>query len=93
MVFRLLSSAVFLLIAGYLGYHGFYGQRGYYSWQTKKNQVEVLRKRYQSILFDKETLQNKVSLLQNDIDPDLLEQYAWFLFRYVDPENKVLLYR
>jgi len=93
MVFRLLSSALFLLIAGYLGYHGVYGQRGYYSWQAKKNQAEVLRKRYQSILFDKETLQNKVSLLQNDIDPDLLEQYAWFLFRYVDPEKKVLLYR
>lgn len=93
MIFRLISSALFLLIAGYLGYHGFYGQRGYYSWQQKKTQIEGLKQHYETLLVDKEKLQNKVNLLQNEIDPDLLEQYAWFLFRYVDPEKKVLLYQ
>ncbi len=93
MLFRLISSFLFLMIAGYLGYHGVYGQRGYYAWQEKKIQAAVLKKRCQILLSEKEKLQNKVTLIQNEIDPDLLEQYAWFLFRYLDPERKVLLYR
>jgi cell division protein FtsB len=93
MVVQLISSVMFLFISSYFGYHAMYGQRGYCAWQEKKIQSVTLKKSCQKALSANETLHNKVSIIQNEVDSDLLEQYAWLLFRYVDPKKKVLLYQ
>jgi len=53
------------------------------------SQLELKEKR---LLHKLHALRVKVSLLQENIDPDLMEQYMWLLFRNIDPKKKVILY-
>ena len=92
MLSKVISALIFTLISTYLGYHGLHGQRGYYTWQEKKNILAQLESKEKRLLGKLNTLRVKVSLLQKDIDPDLMEQYMWRLFRTIDPEKKVILY-
>ncbi len=84
-------AAVFALIALYLGHHGLHGQRGYAVWQEKKIILAALEKKEQHVQSKHRILKNKVDLLQENIDNDLLEQYMWLLFRNLDPSKKVIL--
>jgi cell division protein FtsB len=88
---QIVASVVFGLIALYLGYHGLHGHRGYYAWQEKKITLLQLTKREKSLANKNHILKKQVSLLQENIDLDLLEQYMWKLFRNIDPEKKVIL--
>jgi hypothetical protein len=85
------AAAIFAMIALYLGYHGLHGQRGYYAWQEKKITLLHLIKREKSLAHKNRVLKKQVSLLQEKIDPDLLEQYMWKNFRTIDPQKKVIL--
>lgn len=91
MLSKVISVFIFSLISAYLGYHGLHGQRGYYVWQQKKQILTQLETKEKRLLQKLHALRVKVSLLQENIDPDLMEQYMWLLFRNVDPEKKVIL--
>jgi cell division protein FtsB len=84
-------AAIFTLIAVYLGHHGLHGKRGYAVWQEKKNVLVALEKKSKYISSKHRLLKNKVDLLQENIDNDLLEQYMWLLFRNIEPYKKVIL--
>lgn len=90
---RVMLPFMLFLFSGYLGYHAFFGSRGYLALQEKRCSCMRLQEQYAALTAAREELQNRVSLVQEDIDPDWLEQYAWLLFRYVRPEKRVMLYR
>ncbi len=92
MLSKVITALIFALISAYLGYHGLHGQRGYYVWQEKKQILTQLESKEKRLLQKWHALRVKVSLLQENIDPDLMEQYMWLLFRNIDPEKKVILY-
>lgn len=89
---KVIAALIFSLISVYLGYHGLHGQRGYYAWQEQKKRIALLELQEKRLTAKYEALQIKVSLLQNNIDTDLLEQYMWMLFRHVDSDKKVIMY-
>ena len=86
-----MMAALFALIALYLGHHGLHGHRGYAVWQEKKAFLATLEKKSHHLSGKHRILKNKVDLLQENIDNDLLEQYMWLLFRNLDPSKKVIL--
>ena len=92
MLSKVITALIFALISAYLGYHGLHGQRGYYVWQEKKQILTQLEIKEKRLLQKLHALRVKVSLLQENIDPDLMEQYMWLLFRNIDPEKRVILY-
>ena len=89
---KVIAALIFSLITLYLGYHSLHGQRGYYAWQEQKKILCLLEDREKRLLSKYHALKIKVSLLQDNVDNDLLEQYMWLLFRSVDPDRKVILY-
>ena len=84
-------AAVFTLITLYLGHHGLHGQRGYAVWQEKKILLAKQEKKSQQLCSKHHLLKNKVTLLKENIDNDLLEQYMWLLFRNLEPSKKVII--
>lgn len=92
MLSKVIATLIFSLITLYLGYHSLHGQRGYYAWQMRKQELGQLASKERKLLSQCHVLQVKVNLLQDNIDTDLLEQYMWMLFRHIDPEKKVILY-
>ena len=81
----------FLFFPFYIGYHSLYGSRGYFSLVEKKIECEELEKKYKNLCREKNTLEKKIELLQENIDSDLIEQYAWKLFRILDSKARVML--
>lgn len=93
MLFRWILSLFFLCVSGYLGYHGVYGQRGYNARRVLERKVSAAQKELAELQIQQTHLAQKVSLMQKNIDLDILEQLAWNMFRYISPGKKVILSR
>lgn len=91
MVFRLSIFLFFFFLSFYFFYHGIYGTRGYIVKKNYQSRLVALNKELHQLSEERDRLANNVALLQRDIDPDLLEQLAWRLFRSIDPHKKVLM--
>ena len=87
-------SLLFLLVTwlfGYLSYHAVYGQRGYLAWCEKRKKLMDAAEELRMLRTSYECLAQKVNLMQEDIDPDILEQGAWTLLRQLSPNKFVIL--
>jgi cell division protein FtsB len=61
----------------YFGYNGIFGPRGVLAWNNSSVELAVERKELAQVRGEREALQHRITLLQNDaIDPDLLEEVA-----------------
>lgn len=76
----------------YLGYHSFYGSRGYYVLSLRRKQLEDLSDEFHNADLAHRQLVNKIKFMGDQVDPDLLEQQAWILLRHIAPSKKVIFY-
>jgi cell division protein FtsB len=80
-----------MTVSGYFVYHAFYGKRGIHALREKEALLSEIQQEYQFVFKDLERLKNKVKLMQDTIDPDILQQQAWILLRCVPQDQKVIL--
>jgi hypothetical protein len=78
-------------LSGYFGAHAILGSRGILVWQEKQERVILLANTLKDLQMQRDRWLQKISLIQDAIDPDLLEQLAWTLFRLIDPQKRVIL--
>ncbi len=91
MILKWMCLFIIWAATGYFTYCTFYGPRGYFAWQEKKEHWEKVQQNFHQLQVQKKQLSQKIQLMQRDIDLDLLEQMGWQLFRYIEPDKKVIL--
>ncbi|BDB96397.1 FtsB family cell division protein [Candidatus Hydrogenosomobacter endosymbioticus] len=75
----------------YFSYHAVYGKRGYIAWIEHKNRISEAKSELDLLSRQRAKLMDKISVMQDDIDKDSLEQLAWEQLRYIDNKKLVIL--
>lgn len=75
----------------YFFYHALYGPRGYNALVQKKTDLMILKQKFLYLEKNCKDLQQKVELLEENIDEDLLEQQLWKKLCFLSGEKRVLL--
>lgn len=93
---KIFSSSFFYLlllwgVSLYFFYHALYGQRGYNALLQKRMDLMVLKQKALYLEKNCTELQQKVELLEENIDEDLLEQQLWKKLCFLPGDKKVLL--
>lgn len=86
-------SGILWLISLYFLYHALYGQRGYIALLQKREEVQTIHQKDHNLEQQCQALHTKVSLLEDQIDEDLLEQEMWKKLCLLRKDKKVLLLR
>ena len=60
----------------YFGYSGVFGGRGLLAWSNTQSQLEVAKHELSELRAKREALEHRISLLGDEVDPDLLEEVA-----------------
>lgn len=74
----------------YFSYHAVWGNRGYFAWIEKRKILAAAKRECAKVSEVRDQILQKVSLMQDRVDPDLLEQLAWTLLRRL-PQHKVIV--
>lgn len=85
-----LICVFFLWLSGFFFYHALYGQRGYLALLSKRQQLTLLKEEDKKLSQTHDSLARKISLMREEIDPDLLEQQAWGQLRQLKAGRIVL---
>lgn len=87
----LLLPAICCAISGYFGYSFLFGERGLIAWRSTQDQLATARHDLAQLRDRRETLQRRISLLDDDnIDPDLLDEVAHNLLLESRPGEVVI---
>ncbi|HEX5281649.1 MAG TPA: septum formation initiator family protein [Micropepsaceae bacterium] len=87
----LLLPAICCAISGYFGYSFLFGERGLIAWRSTQDQLSLARHDLAQLRNRRETLQHRISLLDDDsIDPDLLDEVAHNLLLESRPGEVVI---
>ena len=78
-------------LVGYFSYHAMYGPRGYVMLQEKTMLLRKAENELRKCKTAQDSLGQKVQLMWQNIDPDLLEQQAWRLLRQL-PADRVVIF-
>ena len=87
----ILISALLSVVTAYFVYYMVYGKKGYKVLCEKRQMLQRKLGEYNVLKEKHDRLQCKVNLMQDHIDPDVLEQQAWVLLRYLSPNKFVIL--
>ncbi len=86
--------AAFLLLAGYLGYHAYEGERGWRAQHLLADRIAVAEARWTTVVEQRRTLERRVeALAPGALDRDLLDQQARLLLGYGRPDELLLYIR
>lgn len=88
---RLFFIGLLFGLSGYFVYYAIHGPRGHHALQHRKKTLVGLEKEFFHLKKNHDFLEKRVQLLQDRIDPDLLEQLVWKMLRYIEPDKQVFL--
>ncbi|ETZ04879.1 hypothetical protein [Holospora undulata] len=83
-------SFFFLGMSMYFSYFSMYGGRGCLIWKEKRALLIHQREKVKFLEKKKEGLERKISLFDQEIDSDLLEQMGWQILGMI-PKNYYLV--
>jgi cell division protein FtsB len=75
-VHLLLLSAICCAISGYFGYSFLFDEGGLIAWRSTQDQLSLAKHDLAQLRNRREALQHRISLLDDNIDPDLLDEVA-----------------
>jgi cell division protein FtsB len=92
MCFFVISELFFcFFISAHCLYQGLLGKGGYFVIEHKlKPRLKALRHEQALLANRRKRLVQKVTLLRNAIDPDLLEQYEWKSLGRIPKDKKII---
>lgn len=86
--------ATLLLLAGYLGYHAYEGERGWLAQQRLVDRIAVAEHHLATVVEERQALAQRVeALAPGTLDRDLLDQQARLLLGYGRPDELLLYVR
>jgi len=74
----------------YLFYHAFLSQSGFVKNTELKNQLKLANTEYVQVITEKEQIQKHISLLDKNIDADILQEKAKKILYYANPDEIVI---
>jgi len=74
----------------YLIYHAFLSQSGFVKNEQLKNQLELKNNEYAAVIVEKKQIQKHISLLDKNIDADMLQEKAKKILYYANPNEIVI---
>ena len=72
----LFIPAICVAVSIYFGYSGVFGGRGLLAWSNTQAQLEVSKRELAELKAKRQALEHRISLLGDEVDPDLLEEVA-----------------
>ena len=82
-------AAAFVIL--YFVYHLISGQHGLLAWKRLEEDLQKSQEIFKNIKTQEVSLERRINLLKNEIDPDLLEEQAGLRLNLHHPEDRVLL--
>ena len=74
----------------YLFYHAFLSQSGFVKNTELNNQLKLANTEYELVIREKEQIQKHISLLDKNIDADMLQEKAKKILYYANPDEIVI---
>tara|TARA_B100001939_G_scaffold345720_1_gene362943 strand:- start:781 stop:1092 length:312 start_codon:yes stop_codon:yes gene_type:complete len=86
----LLIPLILLTFILYLVYHAFLSHSGFVKNEQLKNQLELKNNEYAAVIAEKKQIQKHISLLDKNIDADMLQEKAKKILYYANPNEIVI---
>lgn len=88
---QIFTPTLILFVVLYFSYHAIQGERGVLGWIKMTQKYQTAEKNLADLLVEKESLEKKIFLMGEYIDPDLLDQQVRLLLGYVHPDEVIIL--
>lgn len=83
--------SAFLMLAGYLGYHAYEGDRGWLAQTALVEEISVAQARLATVVTERQAVLQRVNALSpGTLDRDLLDQQARLLLGYGRPDELLM---
>ncbi|NDD48668.1 MAG: hypothetical protein EBZ28_02235 [Alphaproteobacteria bacterium] len=87
-----LIPLILLAFILYLLYHAFLSQSGFVKYERLKNELELKNNEYAAVIAEKKQIKKHISLLDKNIDADMLQEKAKKILYYANP-NEIIINR
>ena len=87
-----LIPLILLTFILYLLYHAFLSQSGFVKYERLKNELELKNNEYAAVIAEKKQIKKHISLLDKNIDADMLQEKAKKILYYANP-NEIIINR
>src|SRR6266850_1282130 len=76
---------------GYFVYHAIEGDRGIMAWLRISQQLSEGKGTLAMLQSERQEVQNRVTLLSTNIDPDLLDERARLMLNVAEPDDRLVI--
>ena len=76
----------------YLLYHAFLSQSGFIKYERLNSELELKNNEYDAVIAEKKQIKKHISLLDKNIDADMLQEKAKKILYYANP-NEIIINR
>ncbi len=89
---QLLATVVSFGLFFYFFYHLMHGERGYFALRGMEEQLQASQMRYEHVLHERQSLENRVKMLRPDsLDLDLLDERARVVLGFMRSTEKSII--